>query len=140
MQRFLPGLICCLAVVSSSPVFADAEDKVETYTATVEKDGVQHIPILAGSYFFKPNRIVVKKNVPVELSVSLKSGIAPHTIVAQVPDASIAFDEPLSSSAAKIITFTPTAAGEYVFYCKNKLLFLRSHRERGMQGVIEVVE
>ncbi|HVS26696.1 MAG TPA: quinol oxidase [Burkholderiales bacterium] len=137
MQRFLSGFICCFAVVSSGLVFADTQEQAET--ATVDKDGVQHVRILGGSYFFKPNRIVVKKNVPVELSVSLEPGIVPHSIVTKSPKAGIAFDESLSSSP-KIITFTATAAGEYAFYCKNKLPFLPSHREKGMHGVIEVVE
>lgn len=139
MQRFLSGLICCVAVVSSNTVFAGSEFKIETYTATVEKDGVQHVRILGGSYFFKPNRIVVKKNVPVELSVSLEPGIVPHTIVTKAPEAGIAFEESLSSTP-KIITFTAAAAGEYTFYCKNKLLFFPSHHDKGMHGVIEVVE
>jgi plastocyanin domain-containing protein len=100
---------------------------------------VQHISIIGGSYFFKPDRIVVKKNMPVELSVSLEPGIAPHSIVANAPDAGIVFDESLSSNP-KIITFTAQATGEYSFYCKNKLPFFPSHREKGMQGIFEVVE
>ncbi|HSS46673.1 MAG TPA: quinol oxidase [Burkholderiales bacterium] len=139
MQRFLSGFICCITVVSSGLIFADTQNNADIYTAIVDKDGVQHVRILGGSYFFKPNRIVVKKNVPVVLSISVESGIAPHSIVAKSPEAGIAFDESLSSTP-KNITFTATAAGEYVFYCKNKLPFLPSHREKGMHGVIEVVE
>jgi hypothetical protein len=48
-------------------------------------------------------------------------------------------DESLSSQA-KNIRFTPTAVGRYPFYCRNKLLFLESHREKGMEGVLDVVE
>jgi plastocyanin len=40
----------------------------------------------------------------------------------------------------KAVTFTPTAVGKYPFYCRNKLLFFKSHREKGMEGVLEVVE
>ncbi len=103
------------------------------------KDGVQHISIIGGSYFFKPDRIVVKKNIPVELSVSREPGMVPHSIVANAPEAGIVFDESLNGNP-KIITFTAQATGEYIFYCKNKLLFFQSHREKGMQGIIEVVE
>jgi plastocyanin domain-containing protein len=138
MLRLLPRLILSFAV-SFVAVFAGAQDKTEAYIATVDKDGVQHISIIGGSYFFKPNRIVVKKNMPVELSVSLESGIAPHSIVANAPDAGIVFDESLSSNP-KIITFTAQATGKYSFYCKNKLPFFPSHREKGMQGIFEVVE
>ncbi len=139
MLRFLSSLISCFAIVFSGGVFADSDYKVETYTAIAEKDGVQHVHILGGSYFFKPNHIVVKKNVPVEFTINAEPGIAPHSIVAKAPEAGITFDESLSSTP-KVITFIATATGEYAFYCKNKLLFFASHRDKGMHGVIEVVE
>lgn len=137
MQRLLQRLILFFVVFSVAVAFADAQDKTGAHA--VVKDGVQHISIIGGSYFFRPDRIVVKKYMPVELSVSQEPGIAPHSIVAKAPDAGIVFDESLSSNP-KIITFTAQVTGEYSFYCKNKLPFFPSHREKGMQGVIEVVE
>ena len=139
MQRLLTLLILSFVVSSIAVAFADAQEKTEAYTATVDKDGVQHVRIIGGSYFFNPNRIVVKKGIPVELSVTKEPGMAPHSMVANAPEAGIVFDESLSSDP-KIITFTPKATGEYVFYCKNKLPFFPSHREKGMQGIFEVVE
>jgi plastocyanin domain-containing protein len=109
------------------------------YQSTIAADGVQHVRIEGGSYFFKPNRVIVKVNVPVELTVSVERGLIPHTLVIQSPEAGIAVDQSLSSDA-KAIRFTPTAIGKYLFYCKNKLLFFKSHREKGMEGVLEVVE
>ncbi len=41
---------------------------------------------------------------------------------------------------AKVIRFTPTRVGSYPFYCNKKLLFFESHREKGMEGILEVVE
>ena len=139
MQRLLPRLILSYMVFSVAVGYAEGQDKTEAYTATVDKDGVQHISIIGGSYFFKPARIVVKKNIPVELSVSQEPGMAPHSIVAKAPEAGIVFDESLSGNP-KIITFTAKATGGYVFYCKNKLPFFPTHREKGMQGIIQVVE
>ncbi len=139
MQRLLPFLIFSFVVSSVAVAFADAQDKTEAYNATVDKDGVQHVRIIGGSYFFKPDRIVVKKGIPVELSVSKEPGMAPHSMVANAPEAGIVFDESLNGNL-KIITFTPKATGEYVFYCKNKLPFFPSHREKGMQGIIEVMD
>ena len=139
MQQLLPRLILSFVVFSVAVAFADAQDKTEAYTAIVDKDGVQHIRVIGGGYFFKPDRIVVKINIPVELSVSREPGMVPHSIVANAPEAGIVFDESLSSNP-KIIIFSAQATGEYSFYCKNKLPFLPSHREKGMQGIIEVVE
>jgi plastocyanin domain-containing protein len=139
MQLVLGRFILCIAIFFSGVVVGWAQGETEAYTATVGQDGVQHVRVIGGDYFFKPNRIVVKKDVPVELTVSKESGIVPHTIVAKAPEAGIDFDESLSSDP-KVITFTPKAAGNVEFYCKNKLLFFHSHREKGMQGIIEVVE
>ena len=109
----------------------------EIYQATVASDGVQHVSLLGGNYFFRPKRIIVKVNVPVELAVSLEQGMIPHTLVITAPEAGIAVDEKLSTEVKKI-RFTPTAAGTYPFYCSNKLLFFESHRQKGMDGVLEV--
>ena len=104
----------------------------------VDKDGVQRVEIVGGSYFFKPNHIVVKVNIPVELKVSKESGLVPHDIAAKSPEAGIEFKESLSSTP-KVIKFTPTKVGKYPLYCSKKAPFSKSHREKGMEGMIEVV-
>lgn len=110
-----------------------------TYRSVIADDGVQHVRIEGGGYFFRPNRVIVRMNVPVELTVSVEKGLIPHTLVILSPEAGIAVDQSLSSDA-RIIRFTPTAIGKYPFYCRNQFLFFKSHREKGMEGVLEVVE
>lgn len=80
----------------------------------------------------------MKVNVPVELWASREAGVVPHNLVIKAPEAGIAVDEELTTEIKKI-GFTATAVGKYPFYCSNKLLFLASHRERGMEGILEVV-
>jgi plastocyanin domain-containing protein len=132
-------LVFCLGLAGVGPCRADVAASGETVRASVAADGVQHVRIEGGTYFFKPNRVIVKSNVPVELTVSVGRSVIPHTLVIQAPEAGIAVDESLSSQP-KPIRFTPTAAGSYPFYCRNRLLFFESHREKGMEGVIEVTE
>lgn len=103
-----------------------------------DADGVQRIRVISGSYFFKPDRIVVKANVPVELLASRESGITPHNFVIQAQEAGVMVDEDLATDPKKI-AFTPTKAGKYPFYCSKKLPFMAGHREKGMEGVLEVV-
>lgn len=55
------------------------------------------------------------------------------------PDADIDIRESLDPEP-KIIRFTPKKIGKYPFYCDKRFLFFKSHRERGMEGTIEVVE
>ena len=68
-----------------------------------------------------------------------ESGLVPHNINIHAPVAGIEVDESLSNTP-KAIRFTPTAVGKYPFYCSKGLPFVKSHRERGMEGLIEVVE
>jgi plastocyanin domain-containing protein len=119
---------------------AAADDKVveKRYVAEV-KDGVQHVEMIGGGYYFDPNVVVVKVNVPVELKIKKEAGITPHNITLKAPEAGIEFDESLSSDP-KVIRFTPTKTGTYAFECTKKLPFVKSHKDRGMHGVLEVVE
>jgi plastocyanin domain-containing protein len=115
---------------------ASAEDSVTKVPVTPE--GISKVDIIGGSYFFKPNHIVVKVNKPVELHISKESGLVPHDIVAKSPEAGIEFQVNLSSTP-KLIKFTPTKVGKYPFYCSKKAPFSKSHQEKGMEGVIEVI-
>lgn len=139
MKRCLPCFVVCFVVLQGQPAFAREEAQTETLRAVTDADGRQRVRLLGGSYFFRPSRVIVKVNVPVELSASLEPGIVPHTLVIDAPEAGIAIDASLGTDA-KTFVFTPTLVGEHPFYCRNKLLFFKSHREKGMEGVLEVVE
>lgn len=133
-------LAFCLGLAGYGLVRADLAAPGESvYQASPAADGVQHVRIEGGAYFFEPRRVIVKSGVPVELTVSVGRSLIPHTFVIQAPEAGIVVDESLSSEP-KPIRFTPTAVGSYPFYCRNRLLFFESHREKGMEGVLEVVE
>jgi plastocyanin len=113
--------------------------KEKRVVAVVDADGVQRVEVVGGGYYFDPNYIVVKVNVPVELKVRKEAGYVPHDIVVKAPEAGIDFSESLDKEA-KGIKFTPTAVGKYPMYCSKKLPFVKSHRDRGMEGMIEVVQ
>lgn len=117
----------------SAPSFS-ADD---VYVAQTGPDGVQRVELTAGSYFFRPEHIVVSVGVPVELVIRNESKIVPHNFVMDSPEAGMALSEALSEKLS-VVRFTPSKTGRYPFYCDRKLLFLKSHRERGMEGVIDV--
>jgi plastocyanin len=118
--------------------FAQDADK-GVHFATVDKDGVQRVAVRAGEYFFDPNHVVVKVDVPVELTVSKEFGLF-HDIVMREPEAGMDFKVELDKDEPKVIRFTPTKVGTYPFYCDKRFLFFKSHRSKGMEGVLEVVE
>ena len=109
----------------------------EPQVIKADKDGIQRVRIVGGSYFFKPSHIVVKVNVPVELLASREPGMAPHNLVIREPGAGIVVEEELATGPQKI-ALTPRKVGKYAFYCTKKPPLLASHRERGMEGVLEV--
>jgi plastocyanin domain-containing protein len=125
-SRFLWILLFCFApALAQEPVKPDA-------------DGVQRIRVTSGSYFFKPVHIVVRANVPVELLASRESGITPHNLVIKAPDAGVNVEEELSADPKKI-AFTASKPGKYAIYCSKKLPFMAGHREKGMEGILEVL-
>lgn len=111
----------------------------ERVEAPIGNDGVQRLSVLAGRYFFRPDHIVVKANRPVELVVSKEPGFVPHNFALNIPSEKIELDEELGT-APRAIRFTIHQPGRYDFYCSKKPLFFESHREKGMEGVLEVVE
>jgi plastocyanin len=127
------GQASVLALVMLAFVPALAQEPVKP-----DADGVQRIRVVAGSYFFKPNHIVVKVNVPVELTASRESGITPHDLVIRADEAGLAVKEDLGAEPKKIV-FTATKPGKYAIYCSKKLPFVAGHRDKGMEGVLEVV-
>lgn len=115
---------------------AAAAEKKE-FTAKTDPDGVQRVEILAGSYFFDPNYIIVKVNVPVELKIRKEPGMIPHNIVLKASEAGIDFILELKEPP-EIIKFTPKKTGTYPFACEKKVLFFESHKDKGMTGTLEV--
>ena len=112
--------------------------KGRRFVAPTDQDGVQRVEMTGGSYYFDPAEVVVKVNIPVELMVK-KTGGAPHSIFLKAPEAGIDFELSLGAEP-KTIRFTPTKVGKYPFWCTKRAPFSKSHREHGMEGVLEVVE
>lgn len=130
--------LCAIALVCMFfAVQARGEEKI--FTAVIDSDGVQRVEIVGGGYFFNPNRIIVKVNVPVELKLRKETGVVPHNFVIKAPEAGMDLDISLGAEP-KVVKFVPAKPGIYPFYCSKKLLFFESHREKGMKGVLEVVE
>ena len=136
-MKILTTTVAALLVTAVAVLGADAPAE-KRFVAEV-KDGVQSVEMTGGGYYFDPNVVVVKVNVPVALTIRKEPGITPHNIVLKAPEAGITIDEEMSTEP-KTIRFTPTKAGKYPFECSERFLFFKSHKDRGMHGVLEVVE
>ncbi|RQQ34791.1 cupredoxin domain-containing protein [Burkholderia stagnalis] len=135
MTRMARILLIALAACAGA---ARAAEDVPVHVP-VDADGVQRVVIVGGSYFFRPNHVIVKARVPVELTVSNETGLISHNFAIDAPQAGIAVRTELTT-APKTFRFTPTQAGRFAYYCTHRLLLFKSHRDRGMEGVLEVEE
>lgn len=113
--------------------------KEKRFVATLDADGVQRAEMVGGDYYYDPNYIVVKVNKPVELKVKKAAGYVPHNLIAKAPEAGIDFKIDLKGDP-QTVKFTPKKTGKYPIYCDKSLLFFKTHREKGMEGMIEVIE
>ena len=109
------------------------------FVAPVNADGVQLVEMIGGDYFFDPNYIVVKVNKPVELKIKKTTSYVPHDLIAKSPEAGIDFTIDLKDDV-QTVNFTPTKTGKYPIYCDKKMFWFKTHRQKGMEGLIEVVE
>lgn len=98
---------------------------------------MQRADVVAGTYWFRPDHLIVKANEPVLLTIKKQTTIIPHSFVIHAPEAGIDVDVPLRTEPTNV-EFTPTRPGTYVFYCDEHGLF-GAHRAKGMTGVLEVV-
>ena len=83
----MKGLV--LAVFAAGTVLAHA-DADTPLRVPIDADGVQRATIVGGSYFFRPNHVIVRAHAPVELTVSAESGVVPHSFEIDAPQAGIA--------------------------------------------------
>jgi plastocyanin domain-containing protein len=127
----------CVLVLFISGTSSGDEQKYEKAEAVIGDDGVQRLEIEAGSYYYKPNYIIVKAGIPVELTFKKEPGITPHDVVIEIPNIHIKKD---INTEGTVVKFTPTDPGRYPFYCDKKFLFFPSHRAKGMEGIIDAVQ
>ncbi|WP_246262359.1 cupredoxin domain-containing protein [Aromatoleum evansii] len=106
--------------------------------ASVDAHGIQRVTIVGGSYFFRPARVTAKAGQPLDLTVSMEEGIVPHRFVLEDPGGKPVADIELAA-APKTLRLV-LAPGDYPFTCPNRLLMFKSHRERGMSGMLEIRE
>ena len=98
-------------------------------------DQVQHVKVVTHSFWFEPNRIVVKSGVPVELKVKNSAFFVPHNFTCNAPEAGIEVHADVGMfGGSKTVRFTPTKPGEYRFSCH-----VGSHgKKKGMTGTLVV--
>lgn len=137
-MKYIVILLCIAFQFFALNTLAQEPQQEKVYRAEVDKDGVQRVEITGGSYYYEPDYIIVKVNLPVEMTFKKSPGLAPHNIVIKAPDAGIDINEEMGAEPGRV-RFTPAKTGKFEIYCDKKFLFFASHREKGMKGILEVV-
>lgn len=125
------GLFLLISLISSA---------AEPLVVQISPGGLQRAEIIADSYSYTPDHLIVKLNVPVELTIHSKTWIVPHNFVLKDADAGLDIKQDIPAGKSVVVKFTPTRSGKFKFYCDKRLLFFKSHEDRGMKGIIEVRE
>ncbi|MGZ8423246.1 MAG: cupredoxin domain-containing protein [Nitrospira sp.] len=131
-----------LAVLMVSPALvmgADQVPQVPPLRVPVDQlDGIQRATIILDSYSYTPNHVIVQAGKPVELLLTSITTITPHNFLLKNEAAGLSIERDVGSGRTVTVQFTPMKPGIYTFYCDKKLLFFPSHREKGMEGTLEV--
>jgi plastocyanin len=102
-------------------------------------EAVQHQRVTLADYAFSPSTVTVAAGRPVLLELVNRDSLTPHNFTLEHPDAGMDIDVDVPAGETRSVRFTPSKAGRYGFHCDKKLMFLKSHRERGMRGTLVVV-
>jgi heme/copper-type cytochrome/quinol oxidase subunit 2 len=104
----------------------------------VAADGVQRATVILDSYSYQPGHLVVEAGKPVELTLTSVTTLIPHNFIIKDPAGSLSVEQDVSAGKTVVVKFTPTQTGTFPIYCDKRLWPLPSHRDKGMEGKLEV--
>jgi len=118
-----PLLVLCLLAAGLSSA-ADSDTRV--------------IIVKLGDYRFIPDKIRLTTGQPVILRLENTDLITPHNFSLDDPNDGLDTNVDVPAGDTVDVPLLPLFAGTHTFYCRNKLLFMDSHREKGMEGTLVV--
>jgi heme/copper-type cytochrome/quinol oxidase subunit 2 len=104
----------------------------------VAADGVQRASITLDSYSYSPNHLIVEAGKPVELTLTSVTTVIPHNFIIKDLTGTLSVEQDVSAGKTVTINFTPAQPGTFPIYCDKRLWPLPSHRDKGMEGTLEV--
>ena len=102
-------------------------------------DAARVIAIETGDYRFQPDTIELRAGEPVRLELTNTDGLTPHNFTLRDAAGKLDLDIDIAAGSTQTIELTAPVSGTYTFYCNKKLPFMKSHRDRGMEGSLVVV-
>jgi len=138
MREFTLPLLLLMTLVSGGAAAADPAPEDAPVAATLGEDGVQRASMVLDNYSYSPRHLIVQAGKPVELALTRASSLVPHNLVIDDPASGLDIDQDVPRGKTITLRFTPMNPGTFAFYCDKEAPFSPSHREKGMEGVLEV--
>lgn len=130
-----------LALLLVLPAVALAAEPASTgppFIVPTEADGVQRTTVILDSYAYEPAHLIVEKGKPVELTLKSVTILTPHNFIVKDPAGHFLLEQDVGAGKTALLKFTPTQSGTFPIYCDKRLWPLPSHRDKGMEGTLEV--
>ena len=136
MPRWFPTAVCGLCLVLCAAVVHAAEPAQSGAPALVPAgpDGVQRATVILDSYSYQPGHLIVEAGKPVELTLTSVTTLTPHNFIIK----ELSVEQDVGAGKTVVVKFIPPQAGTFAIYCDKRLWPLPSHREKGMEGTLEV--
>lgn len=109
----------------------DTAMPIATDTGAAEMEVVQEITVEAGSFYFEPAEIRVKKGDRVKIVLNSVDMMHDFTI----DELEVEMDEPVKADETGTVEFTASDEGEFEYYCS-----VGQHRANGQVGTLIVEE
>jgi len=126
----LPGLLFISSLILSGAFYSHAD---------ASEDRPRIIPIELGNYRFVPGVIYVSVGEPIILQLVNSDALTPHNFVLQDANDELDVDVNVYAGETVEVRLKPQSTGQQTFYCNKKLLFMKSHRQKGMEGTLIVL-
>jgi heme/copper-type cytochrome/quinol oxidase subunit 2 len=104
----------------------------------VDADGVQRATVTLDSYSYSPNHLIVEAGKPVELTLTSVTTMIPHNFIIKEPAGNLSVEQDVGAGKTVTMKFTPPQPGTFPIYCDKRLWPFPSHRDKGMEGTLEV--
>lgn len=117
---------------------ADGSEPGPPTVVPISPDGVQRATVILDSYSYSPNHLVVENGKPVELTLTSVTLITPHNFIIKESAGSLSVKQDVRAGRTVVARFVPTQPGLFPFFCDKRLWPMPSHRDKGMEGILEV--
>jgi len=97
------------------------------------------IEVTLGDYHYMPHNIQLVVEQPVVLHLVNVDAFTPHNFTLKDNSDGLDVDIDVPAGKAVNVNLMPLFAGSHTFYCSKQLLWMESHREKGMEGTLTVV-